>query len=198
MNKSVEEIVFGLKQEIVEGVCINLVPLTEKEAAKVVELRNKDKNKYFLNQSYELTVEGQLQWIEEYKKREDDIYWCVYNKNDNFVGTIRIYDIAKDRKLCDLGSFMIDENYSGEAPYAIEALIMAIDIAFERLGITEIINEDRCDNKVMNSLSKKLGFSFVKEVEINGVPYNYYLLSNEAYMKKREKFYSVIKFWGNR
>ena len=161
-------------------------------------MRNKDRNRYFLNQSYVLTVEGQKEWYEKYIERMNDIYWCIYSKSKQFIGTIRIYDIDENEDLCDQGSFMIDEEYAEEAPYAIEAELMSLDFVFDILKIGNVINEDRADNKVMNNLTKRLGFVFEKDIVINGIDYKYYLLNKERYNEKRQKFMDVVSYWCER
>lgn len=198
MDVSIKEIINEYRKKTIEGTCINLVPLNLNHSADVVEIRNRAKNKYFLNQSYELTIESQENWYEKYLIRTNDIYWCIYNKKNEFIGTIRIYDIDETKELCDQGSFMIDEDHSMEAPYALEAELLTLDFVFQQLKIKNVINEDRSDNKVMNNLTKKLGFKFEKNTVINGIDYNYYLLNFENYQKNRDKLQMVIDYWRNR
>lgn len=198
MSEKINDLIKEYRNRIIEGKCINFVPLSEKDLENVVNLRNKDRNRYFLNQSYVLTVEGQKEWYEKYIERMNDIYWCIYSKSKQFIGTIRIYDIDENEDLCDQGSFMIDEEYAEEAPYAIEAELMSLDFVFDILKIGNVINEDRADNKVMNNLTKRLGFVFEKDIVINGIDYKYYLLNKERYNEKRQKFMDVVSYWCER
>lgn len=198
MSDRISSIINDYRNKIIEGKIINLVPFSLADAENVVEIRNKEKNKYFLNQTYELTVDSQTKWYESYLSRFDDIYWCIYNKDNDFIGTIRVYDIDEEKDLCDQGSFMIDEEQAEGTPYALEAELLTLDFIFDELKISNVINEDRADNKVMNNLTKKLGFDYKKDTEINGVAYKYYLLNPESYKKNREKFQTVIDYWANR
>lgn len=182
----------------IHGVCVDLVPFEMKYADDFIRMRNDERNKYFFNQQYDLTVESQQTWYEKYLGRPDDIFWAVLNKKRNFIGTIRLYDIAPDGSVLEHGSFMIDERVSREAPYAAEANMICMDFAFDVLKIKEIINRDRNDNRIMNNLSRKFGFKFIRDIEINGVPYKYYLCDHESYMSVREGIYSVIKYWSER
>lgn len=198
MSERTEKAVKEYRGKKLEGKCIDLVPFTPDDSANVVEIRNREKNKYFLNQTYELNVDGQNKWYEEYLTRNNDIYWCIYNKKKQFIGTIRVYDIDEENNICDQGSFMIDEDHAEGAPYALEAEILILDFIFDVLNMGNVINEDRSDNKVMNNLTKKLGFVFKKKTIINDVEYNYYLLNPGDYKKNRDKFASIIDYWALR
>lgn len=182
----------------INGVCVDLVPFDMQYADEFVRMRNDGRNKYFFNQQYDLTVESQKIWYEKYLSRPDDIFWAVLNKKRKFIGTIRLYDIAPDGSVLEHGSFMIDERVAREAPYAAEANMICLDFAFDVLKVKEIINRDRNDNKIMNNLSRKFGFKFIRDTEINGVPYRYYLCDRESYMSVREGIYSVIQYWSER
>ncbi len=192
----------GLVQEYrhrnIQGACVDLVPFSMKYAADFVRIRNSERSRYFFNQQYKLTVESQQVWYEKYLHRPDDIFWAVLNKQQRFIGTIRLYDIDPEGQILEQGSFMIDEEVAGTAPYAAEANMLSMDFAFDVLEIGEIINRNRHDNKVMNNLSRKFGFRFVRDTEINGIPYKYYLCNREGYMSVRESIYSLITYWSER
>lgn len=145
-----------------------------------------------------LTSESQAKWYESYLTRFDDIYWCIYNKQNQFIGTVRVYDIDEENDICDQGSLMIDEDYVAGGPYAVEVELLTLDFIFGILKIGKVINEDRADNKVMNNLTKKLGFKFVKDTKIGEVDYKYYLLSPEDYNEKRKAFAQIVDYWNQR
>ena len=198
MSERIGNLIREYRNKVLKGKFIDLVPLSEKDMENVVELRNKEKNRYFLNQTYTLTVEGQLRWYQTYLERDNDIYWSIYSKAGQFVGTVRIYDIDEEKDLCTQGSFIIDEEFAEEAPYAIEAELLSLDFVFDVLHIGNVINEDRADNKVMNNLTRKLGFVFQDDTVVNGVDYKYYLLNPEGYQRNRQKFLDVVLYWCER
>ncbi|MBQ9135775.1 MAG: GNAT family N-acetyltransferase [Lachnospiraceae bacterium] len=198
MSERIGNLIREYRNKVLKGKCIDLVPLSEKDMENVVELRNKEKNRYFLNQTYTLTVEGQLRWYQTYLERDNDIYWSIYSKAGQFVGTVRIYDIDEEKDLCTQGSFIIDDEFAEEAPYAIEAELLSLDFVFDVLHIGNVINEDRADNKVMNNLTRKLGFVFQNDTVVNGVDYKYYLLNPEGYQRNRQKFLDVVLYWCER
>lgn len=198
MSNRMAEIVKEYRGKRIEGKFVDLVPFTLDDADNVVEIRNREKNRYFLNQTYIITSESQAKWYDSYLERFDDIYWCIYNKQNQFIGTVRVYDIDEEKDICDQGSLMIDEDYAAGGPYAVEVELLTLDFIFDVLKIGKVINEDRADNKVMNNLTKKLGFKFIKDTKIGEVDYKYYLLSPEDYKKKRETFARIIEYWDQR
>lgn len=198
MSRETEKIVEEYREKKIGGKCIDLVPVSEKDFSNIVGIRNREKNKYFLNQPGDLTIESQKKWYESYLSRKNDIYWCIYAKSGEFIGTFRVYDIDSDKNICDQGSFMIAEEYAEGAPFALEAEILSLDFVFDVLKIGQVINENRTDNKVMNNISKKLGFSFKHKTEIRGIEYNYYILTPDDYTRNREKFLKVIDYWSIR
>lgn len=196
--KNIAEAIRWLREHKIEGRCIDLLPLSYDHLYKVVELRNQDKNRYYLNQSYDVTLEGQTKWYQEYLTRSNDIYWCIFTKSEDFIGTIRLYDISESGDYCDQGSFMIDERYADEGPYALEAELLSLDIAFDFIKVTKVVNEDRADNRIMNNLTKKLGFVFVRDTIIREVSYKFYELTPDQYQIKRSKIDTLIEYWKNR
>lgn len=182
------------RNKVLYGKCIDLVPLNDEMLENVVELRNQRKSVYFLNQGSLLTLEQQKQWFENYKKRYDDIYWAVFDKTNTFVGTMRLYDITKSE--CVQGSFIIDEKYAKGTPYSLEAEVLSLRFAFDVLKVEKVINEDRADNANMNSLTQKLGFTFIKDTKVRDVDYKYYELTRNNL--KTEKIEAVLDYWVNR
>jgi len=195
VSKRTEDIVKEYRERRIEGKFVDLVPFSADDIDHVVEIRNREKNRYFLNQTSCITTEGQTKWYESYLERFDDIYWCVYNKSNQFIGTIRVYAIDEENDICDQGSLMIDENYASEAPYAVEVELLTLDFIFDVLRIGNVINEDRADNKVMNNMTKRLGFKFIEDTKVGEVDYKYYLLSPDDYKVKREVFVQLVECW---
>lgn len=187
---------FFYRENDIEGVCLILHPLALEDSAEIARLRNISKNKYFFNQKFDVTVDSQREWIKHYLEKCDDIYWGICRKSDNrIVGTIRLYNIDFISGICEEGSYLIDEDYSVEAPYAIESKIMALDIAFDEFGIKCIINKNRFDNDVINRLDDKLGFGEYEDEEIGGIKYQKRVLTINDYRRKRKKLYSIVDYW---
>lgn len=192
--KKVEETVAEYRQKDLTGKIVDMSPVTEKDLADIIRMRNDPKMMYYLNQPMEITLDSQKAWFEKYQERTDDLYWTIKDKNGLVVGTNRLYDITADK--CVQGSLMVDTRYSRTAPYAAEAIMLSLDFAFDVLGVETIVNEDRYDNKNMNSLSRRFGFQFLRETDIRGVTYNYYELQRNTY--KREDIEEILNLWLSR
>ena len=192
--KKVEEIVAEYRQKDLTGKIVDMSPVVEKDLADIIRMRNDPKMMYYLNQPMEITLDSQKAWFEKYRERMDDLYWTIKGKDGLVVGTNRLYDITADK--CVQGSLMVDTRYSRTAPYAAEAIMLSLDFAFGVLGVETIVNEDRYDNKNMNSLSRRFGFNFLRETHIRGVAYNYYELQKGTY--KRDEIEEILNLWLSR
>ena len=181
-----------------EGAFVILVPASAEYAERIVNLRNRPRDKYWFNQPDVITTEGQIEWLEMYEERNDDIYWCVLNKERVFIGTIRLYGIDLNGDYCEEGSYAIDEDSLGEEPYAVEAKMLALDVAFRDLEIRVMINHNRVDHKVMNNIDNQLGFNSGVIEQIRGVDYLRRELKAEDYWNNRIKFASLIDYWSVR
>ncbi len=186
------------RTQTILGKCIDLKPASEEYAAKIMELRNREKNIYWFNQSDIITLEEQIKWFESYASCQNDIYWVILNKEGQFLGTIRIYDIDFDGMTCEEGSYIIDENYADEAPYAVEAKMLALDVAFKKLEIELVINDNRADNKVISNMDNQLGFDDGSIIKIRGVDYIHRILKAADYFKNRSKFSTLVDYWSMR
>ena len=191
-------IVSKYRNKRIDGVCISLVPLSEDELPALVELRNKPRSMYYLNQQHTITLEDQKAWYAGYLDRDNDMYWSVHDENDGFIGVVRIYDIDPDKDTCEHGSFIIAEEATGGAPYGVEAFMLSLDFAFYTLGASNVVNDTRIDNKNMNNLSRKTGFKLIKDNVINGVHYNLCNLTAKDYEKNRLRLAKAIDYWKNR
>jgi len=189
-----KSVVQEYREKTIQGKCLNFIPLKKDMLDKVVALRNQERSLYFFNQSYKLTLQDQEKWFEAYLERDDDIYWGIVDKNGDMVGTVRLYDITTYS--CDHGSFVIDENKSTGAPYALEAMLLSLRFAFDNLKVSKVICDDRVDNKMMNSITKKVGFKYVKDIDIRGVNYHHYELIEQDF--KQEMLETLLERWVSR
>ena len=189
-----EEIIKEYRSKILYGKIVDLAPVQEDDLSDIVRMRNDPKMMYYLNQSQTITLDSQKNWYHNYERRTDDLYWVIKDKSGRIVGTNRLYDITDDK--CVQGSLMIDTQYSRTAPFAIEGILLSLDFAFDILGVNTIVNEDRNDNKNMNSLSRRFGFQFLHKTDIRGVTYNYYELHRENY--KHDEIIEVLELWLSR
>lgn len=79
------------------GKIVDMSPVTEKDLADIIRMRNDPKMMYYLNQPMEITLDSQKSWFEKYRERTDDLYWTIKDKDGLVVGTNRLYDITADK-----------------------------------------------------------------------------------------------------
>lgn len=187
-----------LRTHDVVGKFVILRPASIVYAEQIMELRNRPTNRYWFHQAYEITLEGQRKWFASYEMTENDIYWVVLDKEEKFIGTIRLYDIDLDGRVCTEGSYVIDENVAGDGPYAVEAKMLALDVAFSELQIESMINDNRADNKVINNIDNQLGYDHGTIIQVRGVDFQHRILYVKDYLSHREVLPGLIDYWSER
>lgn len=188
MNK----IVNHFRENPRKGNFLTLFPYEDRFAIDVVNLRNVDRAKYYLNQHFDSTIQTQLDWAKEYFKRDNDIYWVIIcNNTKKIIGTTSLYDITQTK--CEKGRLVIDEQFATSKPYTLEAEIMIIKIAFEELNLKNIITTTRYNNEKMESINKRLGFVHYGSHEIRGVQYQKYVLEKANF--NPYPFEKILNHW---
>jgi len=182
--------------QTIHGQYIDLRPCALEHGETIVQLRNQKKSRYNLNQKEPSTAERQNQWYADYARRDDDICWCIHDKAGRMIGVIRLYNILHDGGCCNQGSFIIDETHAMSGPYALETEKMTLDFAFDTLRIAKVLNDNRVENKNMNSISRRIGFQFMEDFEQNGAHFNLYELTKSNY--RREVLEKVLSQWRER
>lgn len=196
MSNTIRDIIQEYRHKDIEGLGIILTPFRIEDSEAVVNLRNQDYVMWCFNQPRRYDIAGQIEWYNNYYlSAEDDIFWCIRRKDGRFIGMIRIYNIDNALLICNQGSFAIDGRYKDEAPYAVEALVMTLDFAYDCIGVRNILHENRVGNKTMNNLSRKLGAYTDGQIDFRGAEYTRWILPVESYRKNRDRFYKTIEYW---
>ena len=123
------------------------------------------------------SLEEQKRFIEWQMKEPNDYYFVVFNRNDERIGLIGVYDIHGD-----MAEFGREVNCASSVE-AIEAEILVNDFAIDVLGIKRFCHVIYADNKKHLKNQEKLGLKPVKKVIRSGVESFYY----EGYLTKDEK-----------
>lgn len=178
------------------GSIVDLVPYTNDYLHEVVVLRNTSRAMYYLNQEKELSEKEQRKWYDNYLKKNDDIYWVIINKKEEFIGTTSLYDINYQQGSAEKGRLVVSKEKSLEGPYTLESELLLINIAFNNLDLKYITTSVKADNLEMQSINKRLGFQFYREVIIRGEAYNQYRLLKADF--KSEYFDKIINHWRKR
>jgi RimJ/RimL family protein N-acetyltransferase len=163
--------VHALRTERLSGHVVDLLPYAPAYHARLIALRNDQRASYYLHQPEPLTIAGQSRWFEAYTQRADDLQWVIVSKDGSVVGGTALYNIADDRAQAEKGRLAVDDARAMEAPYALEAELLLLDLAFYRLELRRVLTCVRHNNTVMLSINAKLGFERIGQHDIRGVTY---------------------------
>lgn len=165
---------------IIQGKNINLRLVKLEDAEFIVSLRQGQKGKYLSKIG---DVSTQKAWILDYKTRETrnkEFYYIIESKNEEKLGTIRIYDF-RGESFC-WGSWIVKDN----APIltAIESALCMYQYAFETLGFKQSHFDVRKENVKVVAFHKRFGAKIIKENELD----YFFSLSKEMFMQKKRRF----------
>lgn len=175
LSENFEETLYGLQVRLVKEI----------DAEYIVGLRTDKKLSRFIHPT-DNSVDKQVEWIKEYKKREKEgkEYYFIYLKDNQRIGVNRIYNIDGNR--ADTGSWLCSK---GLQPYiSIATLLSLMTIFFKKLKLEDYRFDIRKDNinviKIHNLLSPKL----INETELN----YYYRLDESAFDANKFKLERFI------
>ena len=134
----------------IRGNKTNLIEITESDAAEMMKLRNDPVYNKFLFQK-ELTIEDQIKWIKINKDKTDAKNFKVTNSNNEFKGTVSIYNI--ENKSGEFGRYIVTNPIN-----AIEAEYLLLKICFETLGLRAVFCQTNAENKAVWGQHLKMGF----------------------------------------
>jgi RimJ/RimL family protein N-acetyltransferase len=99
---------------------------------------------------------SQEAWLQSYFEREGDYYFMIETQAGTTVGTYGIYNIAGTT--AESGRWVIQPG----VPAAIPSAVMAFDLAFGKLGLSELRARTVTTNQPVLSLNRKFGFREVR------------------------------------
>ncbi len=134
-----------------EGFGVRLRPVRLSDAAFIVWLRNLDHARGRVGDSAP-DIASQEAWLKTYFDRAGDYYFIIESRDGRAVGAYGIYDVQGTS--AESGRWIIRT----DVPAAIPSAILAFDIAFGRLGLTELRVKTISTNQPVLSLNKKFGF----------------------------------------
>lgn len=134
----------------ISGIKTNLTEITESDAAEIIKLRNDPAYNKFLFQR-EISLSEQIEWIKKNKDREDCKNFKVTNNENEFKGTISIYNIVDKRG--EWGRYIVTNPVN-----AIEAVYLLLKICFDKMGLQAVYGQTNIENKSVWGQHFKLGF----------------------------------------
>jgi RimJ/RimL family protein N-acetyltransferase len=169
-----------------EGFGIRLRPVRLEDAAFIVWARNLEHVKGRIGDSA-ATKEAQESWLRAYFQRPGDYYFIVETIGGIPVGTYGVYNIKGTSG--ESGRWVIRQDVLAAIPSA----ILAIDLDFGSLGLTELRVTTVATNRPVLSLNRKFGFREIridKDAQtIGGQPVDlvHFLLEAKDWPPIREK-----------
>ena len=145
---------------LIQGIKTKLEEITGSDAADIVHLRNDPANNKYLYQE-EIKLEEQIAWINKNRNRTDVVNFKVVNLDNEFKGTVSIYNIRDNRG--EFGRYIITNPIN-----AIEAEYLLLKFCFENLGLHTVYCQTNTENKSVWKQHVKMGFrnTGTKEVTV--------------------------------
>jgi len=134
-----------------EGFGVRLRPVRMDDAQFIVWLRNLDHAKGRVGDSA-ADAASQEAWLKAYFDRAGDYYFIIETAGGIAVGAYGLYDLKGSS--AESGRWVIRP----DVPAAIPSAVLAMDIAFNQLGLTEVRVTTVSTNRSVLSLNHKLGF----------------------------------------
>ena len=184
------------RREAVRGVVMTLVPYGAQHIDDICRLRNTERARYYLNQEAPLTPEKQRNWTAGYEARWGDLYWMIQAPDGRIVGATALYDIDEAGASAEIGRLVVDEKVAFEAPYALEADLLVLRLAFADLGVARVTTIVRHENEKMNSMNARFGFLPCGTRDVRGTLYGEYDLDAERF--DPNLFDGILTHWSKR
>ena len=142
----------------IRGIKTILAEITEADAEDILKLRNDPSNNKFLFQK-PITSDEQINWIKKNRDDEKARNFKVTDLNNEFKGTISIYNIADKRG--EFGRYIVTNPVN-----AVEAEYLLLKICFEQLGLKAVYCQTNLENKAVWGQHIKLGFREVEQKDV--------------------------------
>jgi len=181
----------------VEDFGIRLRPVRIEDAAFIVWLRNLDYVKGNVGNSA-TDVAGQEAWLKKYFDREGDYYFIVETQGGIPLGTHGLYDVQGTS--AEKGRHIIRPEVMAGVP----AGLLATDLGFGQLGMTELRATCVSTNVAVHSLHRRSGFKEVGMIRaaqtIAGRPVDLvqFLLTPEGWARVRDRIVPLARLAGTR
>ncbi len=155
------------------------------DAEFILSLRCNENKAKFLHKTKN-DLKQQQEYIKNYKTKNDEWYFIIENKENELLGTVRIYDLIDNCDFC-WGSWLIKDG--APTTTAITSAILLYEYAFYKLKFTKAHFDVRKENKRVRAFHERFGAKCIKEDEID----SFYIYSKEEYEKIRPKYLKFIQ-----
>lgn len=156
----------------IEGHAFRLRPITDADAALVVELRSNPELSRYLHPGSN-SVEDQVAWLARYYEREGDYYFVLERRSNRMPeGVIAVYDIELSTKSGEWGRWVL----KSRSLAAVESAYLIYRTAFELLGLDSVHSRTVADNDRVVSFHDSCGITarrlLPRHFELDGQRYD--------------------------
>jgi RimJ/RimL family protein N-acetyltransferase len=112
-----------------------------------------------------ITEEMQRRWYESYLENENDLVFAIEETDElkRVVGSLSLYDWDKENNTVEIGRIQIGDSGAHGKGIGRKTLVMAMKIAFRKLGITKIVASVHPNNIQAYKNDMAIGFQVVGE-----------------------------------
>lgn len=142
----------------IQGKFVTLCPTQIADASFAIKIRRSEKAAQYLHYTSD-NLSEQEKWIATQREKENDYNFTVFNKKDEKIGLVALYNI--DGKEAELGRWCS----FGNAFENLETVCLLHDWGFQELNLEEIYSCTMKDNKKVVSFWRKFGAKFVEEID---------------------------------
>ena len=140
---------------IMEGYVFRLRPITDNDAAMVIELRSNSELNRFLH-AISNRIEDQLAWLARYYERGGDYYFVIERRTNGMPeGVIALYDIDLATSSGEWGRWILRPGSLA----AVESAYLIYRTAFELLGLNSVYCRTVIDNGKVVSFHDSCGIT---------------------------------------
>jgi RimJ/RimL family protein N-acetyltransferase len=167
------------KAKKVTGKTLVFRDATPDDATFILSLRtDSQKAKYLSSVSGE--INKQIEWLQNYSKSDDQVYFIITNVNNELFGTVRLYD-SQGESFC-WGSWILKTGVPQSS--AIESALMVYSFAIDHLGFRQAHFDVRKGNETVWRFHERFGAVKVRETELD---YEFQI-GSEAIQLSRQRY----------
>lgn len=146
------------------GKNINIREVEISDAEFILELRCDNKLGRYINKT-ENNLQKQIEYLESYKKNDNEYYFIIENKDKDALGVYRLYDfIEKENSFCP-GSWILKPG--SPMNISVESVFNLYEIAFSGLGFDRAHLDVRKENLKVHKFHRSYGCKLIKETDLD-------------------------------
>lgn len=171
---------------------VKLRPLVREDIEKLRIWRNDTSKTKFLRNIGEITPEMQNKWFEAYLENKDEIVFAIEETVDlkRIVGSVALYNFTNTT--AEVGKIQIGDAEANGRGIGRKSLVMAMWIAFKKLGIEKIVGAVHQENIAAHKNDMIIGFKIVGKHPAHVGGYEDEIEINESALSEANKYTDQI------